>query len=311
MRIIILKVLKSTILLDNSSFFYEKTMNLFVISGLSGSGKSVVLHFLEDNGFYAIDNLPASLLMQTTQILQQQNISNIAVAIDARSKESIKELPPILKNFRQVKFLFLTADDATLMKRFSELRRRHPLSTSQKTLSDAILEDRELTEPLQNLGLKLDTSNLKATVLRKWCREFLLLQKKGNIALLFQSFAYKHGIAQDADLVFDARCLPNPYYEKNLKHLTGKDWPVINFFQKQESVRLFCQSIATFLEKWIPFYTQDDRPYLTIAIGCTGGQHRSVFVAEHLKKHFQAHFDVLLRHRILDSHDDFLQSHVE
>ncbi len=276
-------------------------MELVLISGLSGSGKSVVLHFLEDNGFYAIDNLPAPLLTETTAILKKQAIQKIAVAIDARSKESIKELPVILEKLPAVKFLFLTADDATLIKRFSELRRRHPLSDEKKSLVEAIQEDRELTSGIEDLGLKLDSSNLSPTLLRKWCKEFILLQPKGKMALLFQSFAYKHGIPMDADLVFDVRCLPNPYYEKALKNLTGKDAAVKAFLKEKAEVAQFQQDVVLFLEKWMQRYAQDDRQYLTVALGCTGGQHRSVFMAESLKNHFAPHFPVLVRHRVLDA----------
>lgn len=276
-------------------------MNLILISGLSGSGKSVVLHFLEDNGFYAIDNLPAALLISATEILKKQHIQKIAVAIDARSTESIKELPKILPQLPDsTQFLFLTADDATLIKRFSELRRRHPLTSEKRTLAEAILTDRELTAPLQDLGLRLDTSSLSPAVLRQWCRQFLNIANAQKIALLFESFAYKFGIPSDADLVFDARCLPNPYYVADLKRLTGKDSAVQNFLQNQQAVADFEADIVQFVSRWLADYAQDDRRYLTIAIGCTGGQHRSVFLAEKLAQHFGADFPVWVRHRVLD-----------
>ncbi len=276
-------------------------MNLILISGLSGSGKSVVLHFLEDNGFYAIDNLPAALLISATEILKKQNIQKIAVAIDARSTESIKELPKILPQLPDsTQFLFLTADDATLIKRFSELRRRHPLTSEKRTLAEAILSDRELTAPLQDLGLRLDTSALSPTVLRQWCREFLNIANTQKIALLFESFAYKFGIPSDADLVFDARCLPNPYYIADLKKRTGKEKPVQDFLSMQKSVGNFEADIVRFISNWLADYAQDDRRYLTIAIGCTGGQHRSVYLAEKLAQHFGDDFPVWVRHRVLD-----------
>ena len=276
-------------------------MNLILISGLSGSGKSVVLHFLEDNGFYAIDNLPAALLISATEILKKQNIQKIAVAIDARSTESIKELPKILPQLPDsTQFLFLTADDATLIKRFSELRRRHPLTSENRTLAEAILSDRELTAPLQDLGLRLDTSALSPAVLRQWCREFLNIADAHKIALLFESFAYKFGIPSDADLVFDARCLPNPYYIADLKKQTGKDFAVQKFLKSQKSVVDFEADIVQFIARWLCDYSKDDRRYLTIAIGCTGGQHRSVFLAECLFQKFGDDFPVWVRHRVLD-----------
>ena len=279
-------------------------MNVILISGLSGSGKSVVLHFLEDSGFYAIDNLPAALLIPAAQILKGQNIQKIAVAIDARSRESIKELPQILPKLSDIcdsaQFLFLTADDATLIKRFSELRRRHPLTAENRTLAEAILTDRELTAPLQSLGLKLDTSALAPATLRQWCRDFLKIADSQKITLLFESFAYKYGIPTDADLVFDARCLPNPYYDAALKNLTGKDSAVQDFLNSQKAVADFKADILQFIARWIAAYAQDDRRYLTIAIGCTGGQHRSVFLAEALAAHFGAEFPVWVRHRVLD-----------
>lgn len=287
-------------------------LNIVIISGLSGSGKSVALHFLEDNGFYVVDNLPAALLGTLVMLMSAENIENIALAIDSRAGNSIKHLPAQLQGlyaqgFRP-QFVFLTANDNTLIKRYSESRRRHPLTLNSNldnnrkelTLMEAIRTDRELMAPLQNLGIQIDTSDLKSSTLRAWLRDVILNENNNNFKLIFQSFGFKHGIPLDSDLLFDVRCLPNPFYDKNLRPLTGRDSAVINFLRDIPDVNEMFENIKDFVLRWLPKYLKDDKSYFTISVGCTGGQHRSVYIAERLAEYFKPSYNVLLRHRSLD-----------
>lgn len=278
-------------------------MDLILISGLSGSGKSVALHMLEDSGYYCVDNLPSPLLQGLVKEMQDEGYSKVAVAVDIRGGYSLLRLPAELSGLERLglkpRFLFLDAKDETLLKRFSETRRSHPLASTGRALEESIAEERKRMEPLAALGHHIDTSDLKAGALREWVRQFAQTTPGEGLTLMFESFGFKHGIPLDADLVFDVRCLPNPHYEAVLKPLTGKDSPVIEFLEAHEDVRRMRDDIYSFVATWLPAYVRDNRNYLTVAIGCTGGQHRSVYIAEWLTRAFAEHGRVLVRHRNL------------
>ena len=236
--------------------------------------------------------------------MQAEDYARAAVAIDARSGAAIDTLPEKIAALRQeghlVSFLFLDARDETLIKRFSETRRRHPLTSDTRTLVEAISEERRRLQPLAELGQHMDTSELRAAQLRAWTLQIAAAPVQEGLTLLIQSFGFKHGLPQDADLVFDARCLPNPYYEPDLRALTGRDAPVIEFLEADTSVRKMRADLYRFICDWLPAYAQDNRASLTIAIGCTGGQHRSVYLAEWLGWECQPLVArVLVRHRAL------------
>jgi len=290
-------------------------MQINLITGISGSGKSVALRAFEDAGYDCVDNLPVSLLESLIHTLEKENSERIAVAIDARRGESIAELPSILENLRshhQVRVVFLNADTNTLVQRFSETRRRHPLSksttqTQSTTLIEAIDNERALLEPLRAQAHSIDTSNLPSHALRSWIQD-LLKDKPLGLTVVFESFGFKKGVPSDADLVFDVRCLPNPHYDKVLKPLTGNDKPVKEFLEKIPEVISMESDITQFIEKWLPQYIADGRSYLTVAIGCTGGQHRSVYLVNRISEYFRANkalstlqLNFLDRHRELDS----------
>jgi UPF0042 nucleotide-binding protein len=277
-------------------------MQLFLISGLSGSGKSIALKVLEDSGYYCVDNLPADLLAALVEHLQQAGYSGIAVSIDVRSANSVQRLPPLVQEIRQrsidVHLLFLDAQTDTLVKRFSETRRLHPLSDGVRTLPECVSYERELLAEISNVGHHIDTTELNANALRAWIKQFINLDR-ARLTLLFESFGYKHGIPLDADLVFDVRCLPNPHYDPVLRPLTGLDTPVIHFLDNTPSMQAMFNDIGQFLQRWLPNFIADNRSYLTVAIGCTGGQHRSVYLAEKLAQQFADQQQVLVRHRQL------------
>jgi len=277
-------------------------MQLFLISGLSGSGKSITLKVLEDSGFYCVDNLPADLLAALVEHLQAAGYHNIAVSIDVRSANSVQHLPPLLKQIKQqgvdVHVLFLDAQSDTLVKRFSETRRLHPLSDGFRTLPECVQHERELLAEISDIGHHIDTSDLNANALRAWVKQLIKLDR-ARLTLLFESFGYKHGIPLDADFVFDVRCLPNPHYEALLRPLTGRDTAVIKFLDNTPSVQEMFIDIRDFLDRWLPGFVADNRSYLTVAIGCTGGQHRSVYLAEKLSAYFGHQQQVLVRHREL------------
>jgi UPF0042 nucleotide-binding protein len=281
-----------------------QAMDLILISGLSGSGKSVALNLLEDAGYYCVDNLPVVMLTVLVRMLKAEHISKVAVAIDARSGDGIELLPDKLNLLAQDdirhNFLFLYANQETLLKRYSESRRRHPLASADQTLEEAIGAERDLLEPIASLGHRIDTSSLKANALRDWVRQFIEAEPGQGLTLMFESFGFKHGIPLDADFVFDVRCLPNPHYDPTLRPQTGKDQPVIDFLEAEEAVRRMRDDISRFVETWLPSFIRDNRNYLTVAIGCTGGQHRSVYIAEWLSRKFTAQARVLVRHRTLD-----------
>lgn len=277
-------------------------MQLVIISGLSGSGKSIALNVLEDNAYYCVDNLPATLLNGLVRFLAQEGYEHVAVSIDVRSGATLSELPGHLKQLKQsgigVHLIFLDSKTDTLVKRFSETRRRHPLADRDRTLPECIEHERELLGDLGDLGQRIDTSDLHPSVLRAWIKDLLHAGESG-LRLLFQSFGYKHGIPLDADMVFDVRCLPNPHYDPLLRPLTGKDAAVVAFLDSDAGVRDMLADIRNYIEKWIPCFVRDNRSYLTVAIGCTGGRHRSVYFAERLAAHFAPSRNVLVRHREL------------
>ena len=276
-------------------------MRLVLISGLSGSGKSVALKALEDAGFYCVDNLPAALLAEAVDYLRLTDVQDAAVSIDARSGASVAHLPGALQKLKarlDLRVLFLTAKDEALVKRFAETRRHHPLATGTRSLEECIREERNIMAGIAAISHQMDTSDQSANSLRAWIKDFLQLES-ATFTLVFQSFGFKHGIPMDADLVFDVRCLPNPHYDPMLRPLTGRDAQVIAFLQSHVSVQEMLADIRDYVGKWLPAYIKDNRSYFTVALGCTGGQHRSVYFAETLADHFRDHQQVLVRHREL------------
>ena len=277
-------------------------MQLVIISGLSGSGKSIALNVLEDSAYYCVDNLPAQLLLQFVDVLRQSGHERVAVSIDVRSGSDLSELPGELEALRQkgveTHVLFLDAKTDTLVKRYSETRRRHPLADEQRTLPESIQHERDLLEDIAGLGYHIDTSELRPNQLRNWVKDLLQLGDTG-LVLLFQSFAFKHGVPLDADFVFDVRCLPNPHYDPQLRPFTGKDAPVVAYLQADPDVSKMELDIRTLIATWLPCFVRDNRSYLTVAIGCTGGRHRSVYLVERLAAHFRGSRAVLVRHREL------------
>ena len=275
-------------------------MQLVLITGLSGSGKSVALNVLEDSGYYYVDGLPAKLLPPLVDHVAAAGHPRAAVSIEERSAETISELPRQLDEFRRrgidLRVLFLEAKTDTLIKRFSETRRRHPLYDGKRTLPECIEREREFLSGLADLAHRVDTSELTANTLRNWVKDFVEVPPTG-LTLLFESFGYKDGIPLDADLVFDVRCLPNPHYDANLRPLTGLDRPVIDFLSCDDACAKMLKDIGRFVADWLPSFEHDNRAYLTVAIGCTGGRHRSVFLVEALAAGFRGQAQVLVRHR--------------
>ena len=264
---------------------------LIIVSGLSGSGKTVALHVLEDLGYYCIDNLPARLLKAVVEEVSSgpgEVGRGIAVGIDARNRHSdLESLPRLIEEFRQhniqTDVLFTLADDDVLLKRYSETRRRHPLAEHGAELRAAINAEREiLTEVINSADLIVDTSRTSVYELADIVRDRVDKRAPASLSVLIESFGYKHGIPADADFVFDLRCLPNPYWDLNLRHLTGLDAQVVDFLAAQQTVSAMHDDILRFLQRWIPEYRASNRSFLTVAIGCTGGQHRSVYMAERL-----------------------------
>ncbi len=282
-------------------------MKLVILSGRSGAGKTVALHALEDQEFYCIDNLPISMLPELINKLQEKEQA-IAISIDARGlPDELSLFGGVYQKLRtyedmQVEVLYLDADDATLLKRFSETRRRHPLTQDGISLREAIAKEKDLLEPIAlTADLQIDTSRLNVHQLTDLIKS-RVLGNNASLDLMFVSFGYKYGMPADADFVFDARCLPNPYWDENLRSYTGRDQPVIDFLSEQSRVQEFFWQIKVFLHTWLPRFETDNRSYLTVAIGCTGGQHRSVYMSEQLARHFEKeHSKVNIRHRELDS----------
>ncbi|HEV7357181.1 MAG TPA: RNase adapter RapZ [Steroidobacteraceae bacterium] len=285
------------------------SMRLIIVSGLSGSGKSVALHMLEDMDFYCVDNIPAALLkpfISHTVRGMGDTYPRIAVGLDARNRANeIETIPALVGELRRsgidCEVLYLHAAEEVLLKRFAETRRKHPLVTGEVGLREAIASERRLLEPVITAAdWVIDTSNMGVHALRELIRERMDRRHEGRLSLMFESFGYKHGIPGDADFVFDVRSLPNPYWDHALRGLTGRDPAVIEYLKGYASVRSMIADLTAFLEKRIGEFSQANRSYLTIAIGCTGGQHRSVYIAEQLAEHFrQAHPQVLTRHDTL------------
>jgi UPF0042 nucleotide-binding protein len=285
-------------------------MNLVIISGLSGSGKSVALQALEDMDFYCIDNLPVSLLNPfATEISAQKQpgYENVAVGIDARNHpDQLVNFPNIIDNLKQrginCKILFLQADEPTLLKRFSETRRKHPLSGTTIPLADAIHKEHPLLSPIAaSADMLIDTSRTNVHQLRNLVMESIGKPNSAGLSLLLRSFGYKHGIPADADFVFDARCLPNPHWQPTLRNLTGIDADVIDYLDNEALAQQYFQQLGQFLNEWIPHFVEDNRSYLSIAIGCTGGQHRSVYLVEKLAQHLSGQSaEIVKRHRELE-----------
>ena len=282
-------------------------MKLIVISGLSGAGKSVTMHALEDLAYYCIDNLPVALLPALIEELNQSadaTHEQVAVAIDARNPAaSLHDFPEVIRDLRDhgiiEHLLFLEADENSLIKRFSETRRKHPLSADDISLAEAIKREKVLLNAIrQSADIRIDTSQTNLHQLRELILHRVHERPVETVSLLIESFGFKHGIPQNADMVFDARCLPNPYWVPELRTLTGLDQDVVAYLEAEPVVAQMVESVRDFLETWMPRFESEDRSYLTVAIGCTGGRHRSVFVVEKLARHFKDVRDaVLVRHR--------------
>jgi UPF0042 nucleotide-binding protein len=284
-------------------------MKLTIISGRSGSGKSTVLHALEDHGYYCIDNLPASLLISLANRITAgaAEIPNVAVSIDARnSSTDLQQAPMMIKELKARKLLieiiFLDANSQTLLQRFSESRRKHPLTTETLGLTEAIDQESELLESISIMAsLSIDTSSMSQHQLRDTIKNRFFDSTENSLTLQFQSFGYKNGVPVDADIVYDLRCLPNPYWDTTLRALTGLDSPVVSYLDSQEEVQEMSKDITAYLQKWLPSFEFNNRSYITVALGCTGGQHRSVYLCEKLSQEFSVNYsNVQARHRELN-----------
>lgn len=288
-------------------------MEIVLITGMSGSGKSVALHALEDAGYYCVDNLPPELLLQFVTLEQEHKATRLAIAVDVRSATSLPLVPRQLAELRKkgvmVKPLFLDATTETLVRRYSETRRKHPLSQSEsghsvkderRALVDAIELERELLGDLREQAHVIDTSIIRPSQLQGYVKS-LISTVAAQLTLVFESFAFKRGVPGDADFVFDVRMLPNPHYEPELRSLTGRDQAVADFFLQQPEVGKMLRHIDRFLGYWLDSLARDHRSYVTVAIGCTGGQHRSVYMVEQLALSFAAKWVTLKRHRELDA----------
>ena len=277
-------------------------MDLLLIGGVSGSGKSVALAALEDSGYYAVSNLPLSQLPPLLAQLESTSQDRVAIVLDVKTEPGLDRLSASIDDARAhgwtVRFLYLDAKTDTLVKRFSETRRRHPFSSGDRTLTEAIELERQRLADVRLLGYSFDTSDLSAAALRSWIKDFISVDPS-RLNVLFQSFGYKHGVPLDADLVFDVRCLPNPHYEPLLAPQSGKDAAVVAYLEGHPEVERMYADIQHFVSSWLPEYARDNRNYLTVAVGCTGGQHRSVYLAERLARAFTDRYQVLTRHREL------------
>jgi len=284
-------------------------MKLVIVTGLSGSGKSIALNTLEDLGYFCIDNLPVPLLEALAEHLMAErdpNLSWMAVGIDARSRaDALARVPSLVEDLRgrgiDCDVLFLEADDPTLIKRFSETRRRHPLTDRRVSLAEAIAREREILSVMRSLAdLPVDTTHTTLHQLRDLVRTRLSGRDRAVVSVLLVSFGFKHGVPADADFVFDVRCLPNPHWRQELRPLTGRDTDVARFLESHDDVQAMRRSLVGFLDRWIPCFEADGRSYLTVAVGCTGGQHRSVYMVEALSSHLtRAGRSVMTRHREL------------
>ena len=280
---------------------------VILITGISGSGKSVALHALEDAGYFCVDNLPPELLRDFIHLEHERFTRSVAVAVDVRTASALPGLVPLIDQLRgegiRIHPLFLDASTDALVRRFSETRRPHPLTAPSETdnaraLIEAIELERALLSDLREVSTVIDTSQLRPALLRSWVRS-MVGARESALTLVFESFAFKHGVPLDADYVFDVRVLPNPYYVRELRPLTGRDAPVAAFLDAQPDAGEMLSQIRTFLERWVPAFEDDQRSYLTVAIGCTGGQHRSVYSVQWLARHFERQYATLVRHREL------------
>ena len=285
---------------------------VILVTGISGSGKSVALHALEDAGFFCVDNLPPELLRDFIRLEHQRFTHRVAAAVDVRTAGSLPHLLPLIEDLRgegvRIRSLFLDASNEALVRRFSETRRPHPLTAvpsstdAQRALVEAIELERDLLADLREVSTVVDTSQLRPALLRKWVHS-LVGARSAALTLVFESFAYKYGVPLDADYVFDVRVLPNPFYIRELRPLTGRDAPVAAYLESQPEVIAMLGHIEQFLRHWLPAFEDDQRSYLTVAVGCTGGQHRSVYAVEMLARRFEGRFATLLRHREIDARE--------
>jgi UPF0042 nucleotide-binding protein len=288
------------------------TNEVVLVTGISGSGKSVALHALEDAGFFCVDNLPPELLRDFIRLEHERFTSRVAVAVDVRTAGSLPHLMPLIADLKlegvQIRSVFLDAATDALVRRFSETRRPHPLSKPGATgdearaLVDAIELERSLLADLRDVSTVVDTSQLRPAQLRSWMRD-LVGANASSLTLVFESCGFKHGVPLDAHVVFDLRVLPNPFYIRELRPLTGRDDAVATYLAAQPEVVEMLDQIETFLRRWLPSFENDQRSYLTVAIGCTGGQHRSVYGAEILARRFADRNATLVRHRELDARE--------
>jgi RNase adapter protein RapZ len=287
----------------------EDRPDVVLVTGISGSGKSIALHALEDAGYFCVDNLPPELLRDFVRLERQRFTNRVAAAMDVRTASSLPQLVPIIDQLKgegvHVRSIFVDASNDALLRRYSETRRPHPLTArggerdAQRALLEAIDLERQLLADLRDISTIIDTSQLRPAVLRRWVRS-LVGAREAALTLVFESFAYKHGVPLDADFVFDVRVLPNPYYVRELRPLTGRDAPVAAYLEAQPEAKEMLQQIHGFVRRWLPSFEDDQRSYLTVAIGCTGGQHRSVYAVEWLAQRFDANHATLVRHRELD-----------
>jgi len=285
---------------------------VILVTGISGSGKSVALHALEDAGYFCVDNLPPELLRDFIRLEHERYTHRVAAAVDVRTAASLPRLLPLIDELRSeglnIRPIFLDASTDALVRRFSETRRPHPLSAlpaggdASRALIEAIELERELLADLREVSTVIDTSQLRPAQLRNWVRS-LVGAREAALTLVFESFAFKNGVPLDADYVFDMRVLPNPYYIRELRPLTGRDAPVAAYLEAQPEVGEMLAQIETFLQRWLPAFEDNQRSYLTVALGCTGGQHRSVFGVEWLARRFEGRHATLIRHRELDARD--------
>lgn len=282
-------------------------MKLIIVSGRSGSGKSTALHVLEDLGFYCIDNLPIGLLFPLTQEATNQNspsrLGKMAVSIDARNLSGeLSNFEDIYRSLQDtgvtIEIIYLDADEQSLLQRFHATRRKHPLSDDKTSLREAVGNEKKLLEPLSKLAdLYIDTTGLSMYELRDMVKQRVAGRRHQELALLFQSFGFKHGVPLDSDYVFDVRCLPNPYWDTSLRQFVGTDQPVIDFLEKEPLSRKMVEDLTQFLENWLPSFADSNRSYMTISIGCTGGQHRSVYICDQLGRYFSGKYsNVQVRH---------------
>lgn len=276
-------------------------MKIVIVSGMSGAGKSTALRILEDSGYYCIDNLPLTMIEQLIQIYQRYDYKNIAIGVDTRTSPLLDQLPKsikVLRNNFDVHLVYLDATNNCLVTRFSETRRKHPLSRDNRTLEECISIERDLLADISHISHRIDTSDLSANALRKLIKDFVNADYN-QMNIIIQSFGFKYGLPIDSDFVFDVRCLPNPHYDKSIREFNGTQQPIIDFLSKEPSVEKMLQDIYSMTSSWFSSFASDNRNYLTISIGCTGGKHRSVYLTEQLSKLIKQKYsyNVNTRHR--------------